>query len=115
VELILEVFTGTKELHDFENELRQTHQRYEKLFDEVPCHVTVLDHKFRVTAINRKFKEEFGDFTGKNFFDVFQQSRTPYFPVPSPVLGRMANPIIPRWSSPLPTGTFKIIWPGLHR
>jgi PAS domain S-box-containing protein len=82
VELILEVFTGTKELHDFENELRQTHQRYEKLFDEVPCHVTVLDHKFRVTAINRKFKEEFGDFTGKNFFDVFQQSRTPYFSCP---------------------------------
>jgi PAS domain S-box-containing protein len=82
VELILEVFTGTKELQDFENELRHTHQRYEKLFDEVPCHVTVIDHKFRVTAINRKFKEEFGDFTGKNFFDVFKQAQTPYFTCP---------------------------------
>ena len=82
VELILEVFTGTKELQDFENELRHTHQRYEKLFDEVPCHVTVLDHKFRVTALNRKFKEEFGDFTGKNFFEVFKQAQTPYFDCP---------------------------------
>ncbi len=82
VELILEVFTGTKELQDFENELRHTHQRYEQLFDEVPCHVTVLDHRFRVTALNRKFKEEFGDFTGKNFFDVFKQAQTPYFTCP---------------------------------
>jgi signal transduction histidine kinase len=29
-----------------------------------------------------KFKEEFGDFTGKNFFDVFKQARTPYFTCP---------------------------------
>lgn len=82
VELILEVSTGTKELENFENELRHTQQRYEKLFDEVPCHVTVLDHKFRVTALNRKFKDEFGDFTGKNFFDIFKPAQTPYFTCP---------------------------------
>ncbi len=82
VELILEVFTGTKELENFENELKQTQQRFETLFNEVPCHVTVLDHKFRVTALNRKFKEDFGDFTGKNFFDVFKQAQTPYFTCP---------------------------------
>ncbi len=82
VELILEVSAGTKELESFEAELKHTQQRFEQLFNEVPCYVTVLDHRVRITALNRLFKEDFGDFTGKNFFDVFKQAQTPYFTCP---------------------------------
>ncbi len=82
VDLILEVSAGAKELESFEAELKHTQQRFERLFNEVPCYVTVLDHRFRVTALNRLFKEDFGDFTGKNFFDVFKQAQTPYFTCP---------------------------------
>ncbi len=82
VELVLEVSAGTKELESFEIELKSTQQRFEQLFNEVPCYVAVLDHKFRVTALNRKCKEDFGDFTGKGFFDVFRQAQTPYFTCP---------------------------------
>jgi len=69
--MILEVIAGSREIRRLRKELRTTQQRYQKLFDEVPDYIAVLDRKFRVTALNRRFKEEFGDQTGIGFFDIF--------------------------------------------
>ncbi|MGM0454105.1 MAG: ATP-binding protein [Thermodesulfobacteriota bacterium] len=69
--LILEVMTGTREIKRLRKELRTTQQKYQKLFDEVPDYIAVLDRKFRVNAVNRRFKDEFGDPAGGNFFDIF--------------------------------------------
>lgn len=77
VDLVLEVATGSKEIKDIKLELQRTRQRYEMLFDEVPCHIAVLDRKGRITAINRRFKEDFGEETGIDFFDLFSFSRKP--------------------------------------
>jgi PAS domain S-box-containing protein len=77
VDLIVEVATGSKEIEDIKLELQRTRQRYELLFDEVPCHIAVLDRKGRITAVNRRFKEDFGHETGIEFFDLFCFSRKP--------------------------------------
>jgi PAS domain S-box-containing protein len=71
VELVLEVSAGTADVDKLRKELQTSQHRYEQLFDAVPCFVSVLDRQRRFTAINRLFKDEFGDRTGADFFDLF--------------------------------------------
>ncbi len=71
IELVIEVFAGTKEIDRLAEEIGNTQQRYRQLFDAVPSYVAVLDLKLRITAVNRRFREDFGDQTGQDFFDVF--------------------------------------------
>ncbi len=73
IELVLEVSAGSKEIRRLRKELRTTQQKYQKLFDEVPDYIAVLDRKFRITAVNRRFQEKFGDCTGEHFFDIFSK------------------------------------------
>ncbi|MCP4694766.1 MAG: PAS domain-containing protein, partial [Desulfobacterales bacterium] len=77
VELILEVFAGTKDIDRMSAEIANTQQRYQQLFDEVPCYIAAVDRKLRVAAVNRLFKEEFGDQTGQTFYDLFNHINVP--------------------------------------
>lgn len=71
ITFILEVMAGSREINQLRKELRSTRQKYQKLFDEVPDYIAVLDRNLYVTAANRRFKEEFGDQTGSGIFDIF--------------------------------------------
>jgi PAS domain S-box-containing protein len=71
VKLVMEVSAGTRDVHRLKEDLRNTQQRYQLLFDAVPCHVAVLDTRMRFTAVNRHFAEVFGDQTGVLFRDAF--------------------------------------------
>ena len=55
-----------------QTQLYDTQQKYQQLFDEVPCYISVLDQDFRITALNRRFKEDFGDLLGHYCFDVYK-------------------------------------------
>jgi PAS domain S-box-containing protein len=83
IELVLEVSAGVKEVVSLKQELQKTQQRYQQLFDEVPSFIAVLDRQLRITAINRPFKEQFGEVTGNPFFDVLRQRDYPvsYCPI----------------------------------
>ena len=72
VKLVLEVSAGTRDIGRLKEDLRNTQQRYQLLFDAVPCYVAVLDREMRFTANNRRFIDEFGDQTGVAFREVFQ-------------------------------------------
>ncbi|RJX29896.1 MAG: response regulator [Desulfarculus sp.] len=52
--------------------LYDTLQQYQQLFDEVPCYISVLNQDFTITAVNRRFKEEFDDLVGRTCHDVYQ-------------------------------------------
>ncbi len=71
VELVLEVFAGTQDIERRKEDARTAQQRYQLLFDAVPCYVAVLGRDLRITANNRFFIDEFGDQTGLPFGDVF--------------------------------------------
>jgi len=71
VKLVMEVSAGTRDIGRLKEDLRNTQQRYQLLFDAVPCYVAVLDREMRFTANNRRFIDEFGDQTGGAFRDVF--------------------------------------------
>jgi PAS domain S-box-containing protein len=71
VKLVMEVSAGTRDIRQMKEDLRNTQQRYQLLFDAVPCHVAVLDTAMRFTANNRHFINEFGDQTGVSLPDAF--------------------------------------------
>jgi len=70
-ELVLEVSAGTQDVEQLRDNLVSTQQRFQVLFDAVPCYVAGLDRSLRFTTANRLFVEEFGDKTGVSFHDVF--------------------------------------------
>jgi len=71
VKLVMEVSAGTRDIGRLKEDLRNTQQRYQLLFDAVPCYVAVLDREMRFTANNRRFIDEFGEQTGVAFREVF--------------------------------------------
>jgi PAS domain S-box-containing protein len=78
IDLVMEVFAGSKEIEKLSEEIRSTQQRYHQLFDAVPIYITVLDRNSRITAVNKKFKKDFGDQTGEKIFEFFTQSNAPF-------------------------------------
>jgi PAS domain S-box-containing protein len=60
IELVVEISADITEVKRLREELARTQQRYQQLFDEVPCYISVQDKQFRLTATNRRFKEDFG-------------------------------------------------------
>ncbi len=79
VVLVLEIFAGSKEIERIAEEVRTTQQRYQQLFDSVPIQIAAVDRRLRITAINRRFKEDFGRPVGRNFFDVLRPGKFPAF------------------------------------
>jgi len=77
VELVLEISADITEMNRLQEELRTTQQRYQQLFDEVPCYISVQDGKLRLVATNRQFKEDFGDEIGSYCYNVYKHRNEP--------------------------------------
>ncbi len=77
LELVLEISADISEIARLQETLRTTQQRYHQLFEEVPCFITVVDRQFRITAANRRFRDEFGENAGPTCYQVFKQRRVP--------------------------------------
>jgi len=72
MELVLEISVDISEVQRLQEELRSSRERYQQLFDEVPCYITVQDRNFNLTAANRKFQETFGARRGEHCFQVYK-------------------------------------------
>ncbi|OGP61192.1 MAG: histidine kinase [Deltaproteobacteria bacterium RBG_13_49_15] len=72
VELVLEIAADVTEIERLQEELRTTRQHYQQLFDEVPCYISVQDREFRMTAVNRRFKEDFGETIGTHCYEAYK-------------------------------------------
>ena len=77
LELVLEISADISEVQKLQEELRTTQQKFQQLFDEAPCYISVQDPDFRITATNRRFKEDFGDNIGSHCFEVYRHRNTP--------------------------------------
>jgi PAS domain S-box-containing protein len=124
VVMVLEIFAGSKEVEQLAEEVRSTQQRYHQLFDAVPNYVVVLDRRLNVTAVNRRFKEDFRGEIGQNFFEVLRPGSFPLFrdPVTQTVNDGMAHQgelvltdrngvqyTLMAWTSPIKTRAGKLI------
>ena len=73
VELVVEIAADVAEIRRLQEALKTTQQRYEQLFNEAPCYITVQDRDLRVTAANRRFTEAFGTTEHHRCFEIYQQ------------------------------------------
>lgn len=76
LELVLEVSADMSEVQRLQEELRTTQQRYQQLFDEVPCYITVQDRDFNLMAMNRQFKERFDPKKGSHCYEVYKKEKS---------------------------------------
>jgi signal transduction histidine kinase/CheY-like chemotaxis protein len=77
IELVLEIAADLSEMERVQEELRTTQQKYQQLFNEVPCYITVQTPTFEIAASNRRFKEDFGEAAGAHCYQVYKQRNTP--------------------------------------
>ena len=77
VELVVEISVDITEVKRLREELHHTQQRYQQLFDEVPCYISVQDRQYRLTATNRRFKEDFDIELGSLCHEVYKHRDEP--------------------------------------
>lgn len=83
VDLVLEILVEAGEVQRLQDELHTTRQRYQQLFDEAPCFITVQDRHLRIQAANRRFRQEFGAATGGLCYQAYCGSERPCFGCPT--------------------------------
>jgi PAS domain S-box-containing protein len=77
VELVVEISADITEVKRLREELHRSQQRYQQLFDEVPCYISVQDRQFRLTATNRRFKEDYDVEIGAFCHEVYKHRDEP--------------------------------------
>ncbi len=77
VELVLEITADITEINRLREELRTSRLKYQQLFDEVPCYISVLDRDLKISDTNRRFKEDFGAEVGSTCYAVFRHRNSP--------------------------------------
>ena len=60
-----------------EADVRGVIERFQSLFDDLPCYVAVMDERLVLTALNRKFRKDFGDRVGEVCYHVLKQVDAP--------------------------------------
>jgi PAS domain S-box-containing protein len=75
VELVVEIAADVTEIDRLQDELHASQQRYEQLFNESPCYITVQDRDLKVTAANRRFREDFDNPIGSRCYETYKHSR----------------------------------------
>lgn len=71
VSLVLEISVDMSEVTRLKDELLTTRYKYQRLFDEAPCYITVQNPDLTIAEANRLFKEDFGDVEGKHCFKTY--------------------------------------------
>lgn len=82
VDLVLEIMVEAGEVQRLQDELNTTRRRYQQLFDEAPCFITVQDRNLRIQAANSRFREEFGPATGGLCYQAYCKTERPCFGCP---------------------------------
>ena len=77
LDLVLEISADMSEIKRLQERLRTTEQRYQQLFDEAPCYITVQDRSLKLQAVNRRFLEDFGDGSGFCCYEAYKHREEP--------------------------------------
>ena len=73
VELVVEIAADVAEIRRLRDDLQMARHRYQLLFNEAPCYITVQDRQLRITEANRLFREDFGGDARARCFEVYRK------------------------------------------
>ncbi len=76
VELVVEISADIGEVRKLQEKLHESEKRFQHLFDEAPCYITVQNPSFEITAANRRFQEDFKMEGGSFCFQVYKGRNT---------------------------------------
>lgn len=79
IELVIEILADISEIRRLQDELTAAQRKYQQLFNESPCYITVQDRNFQMLDANRKFRDDFGD----EFAQCFRMYRQRSEPCPN--------------------------------
>ena len=69
---VMEMSTNITQVKTLEQELHQSKQYFQQLFDSVPCYISLQNHDFRIVETNQLFRQDFGDQSGKLCFQAYK-------------------------------------------
>ena len=72
IELVLDISVDMTELKRLQDELLTTQYKYQRLFDEAPCYITVQNPDLTIAEANRRFQEDFGEAAGRPCFAYYK-------------------------------------------
>lgn len=72
IELVLDISVDMTELKRLEDELLTTQYKYQRLFNEAPCYITVQNPDLTIAESNTQFKKDFGDTRDKFCFHSYK-------------------------------------------
>jgi PAS domain S-box-containing protein len=77
VELVLEFMVDLREAEQLREELRTTQHKYQQLFDQSPCYISVQNPGFSILSSNARHKESFGDLEGSLCYERIMHRSSP--------------------------------------
>lgn len=83
VDLVVELIVESSEIQRLQDELRTSRHRYQQLFDDAPCYITVQDRSLRIQAANRRFRQEFNTSPGGLCYQAYCNASRPCFGCPT--------------------------------
>ncbi|MBC8871129.1 MAG: PAS domain-containing sensor histidine kinase [Planctomycetes bacterium] len=82
---VIEMSTDVTHIKRLEEQLRQSQQRYQLLFEEVPCYISIQGPDLRMIEMNRAFQEDFGSALGAlgcKCYEVYKHRTEECLPCP---------------------------------
>jgi PAS domain S-box-containing protein len=71
VELVIAIAVDVSEVGRLQEDLRAARERYQRLFDAVPCYITVVDRDLRIVDSNQRYRYDFGECLEHTCHSVF--------------------------------------------
>ena len=68
---VMRMATDITELKLLQNQIRDSRERYRKLFEEVPCYISIQDSDLRIVDANRRLREDFMASPGDRSHQVY--------------------------------------------
>ncbi len=77
IDLVLDISVDMTELKRLRDELLTTQLKYQRLFDEAPCYISVQNPDFSIAEVNRRFKEDFTEPDGGTCYRTYKHREEP--------------------------------------
>lgn len=77
IELVLDISVDMSELQRLRDELLETQHKFQRLFDEAPCYISVQNRDYTISEVNRRFKEDFAEPVGGTCFSSYKHRSAP--------------------------------------
>lgn len=73
---VMEMCTDITEAKNLQEQLRQSRHKYQLLFEEVPCFISIQDRELNIVEANRMHREAFGTSFGGKCYKVYKHRNT---------------------------------------